>query len=417
MAEIKCPRCGEVFQVDESDYARIVAQVRDNEFAHELHERVAAAQAGFDKDVALAVEQVRASTSRDIIERDAAIAELKAKIEAVQAQHLLEVERATAELSNKLALAQGQAAQTEAALRQQLAEQASYKDQQLRDKDAEIERILAQRARLNTKLLGESLEQHCELSFKRMRASGAFPNAEFVKDTQAVSDGEGDAATKGDYIFRELDEAGNEIVSIMFEMKTEQEDAVHHRTNESHLKKLDADRRKKGCEYAVLVSTLEPENELYNDGIVDVSYHYPKMYVVRPQFFIPIIGLLRNAGAAALSYKAQLAEVRRQDIDVTNFEAAMEQFKEGFAKNYGTASRKFFSAIEEIDKTIDHLNKVKENLISSERQLRLANDKADSLSIRKLTRDAPSVRERIEAARQTGDADPAEPALEPDRVE
>ena len=488
MAEIKCPHCGKVFQVDETGYAQIAAQVRDHEFARALEERTKVAREGFDKDLALEVERARTAAERELAARDAQIAQLKAQLDALaaeresavrdaraasqqqltqlegqvelltskarsrerefEAERDLAVERATGELTRRVTQLEDQAErdqvehahqielaraehaaaearlvsereQAEKALKERMDERIAYKDEQIRELDEELARVRDQKSRLNTKMLGESLEQHCETEFNMVR-SYAFPRAQFEKDTVAVSEGEGDRPTKGDYIFRELDDEGNELISIMFEMKTEQVDATRHLANAAHLKKLDADRRKKGCEYAVLVSTLEPESDLYNQGIVE-SWEYEKMYVIRPQFFIPLIGILRNAALNSAAYKAELAQMRRQNIDVTNFEAKMEAFKEGFSKNYESASRKFAGAIEEIDKTIDHLNKVKENLLSSERQLRLANDKAEGLTIRKLTRQNPTMKALLDEARAVAQDDPdlGDPtqAEEPDRVE
>ena len=259
------------------------------------------------------------------------------------------------------------------------------------DCEREIERIQDMRARLSTKMLGESLEQHCEIEFNRLRPT-AFPRAYFEKDNEVVE------GTKGDFVFRDFDEEGNEIVSIMFEMKNEADDSTHRKTNESHFKKLDADRRKKGCEYAVLVSLLEPDNELYA-GITDVSYQYEKMYVVRPQFFIPIITLLRNAALSSLQYRKELALVRQQNIDVTNFEDQLADFKDRFGRNYRIASERFAKAIDEIDKSIDHLQKIKEHLLGSERNLRLANDKAEDLTVKKLTRKNPTMKALLDEAR------------------
>ena len=263
----------------------------------------------------------------------------------------------------------------------------------IRYKDEEIERLRDMKARLSTKMVGETLEQHCETQFNQLRAT-AFPHAYFEKDNDA-SDG-----TKGDFIFRERDDAGNEIVSIMFEMKNENDTTATKHKNEDFFKKLDSDRKKKGCEYAVLVTLLEPESELYNTGIVDVSYRYEKMYVIRPQFFIPMITLLRNAAMNALAYKQELELVRQQNIDVTEFEEKLLGFQEGFSRNYDLASRKFQTAIDEIDTTIKHLQKVKDNLISSENNLRLANDKAQGLTIRKLTRNNPTMKAAFAEARE-----------------
>lgn len=443
MAEIKCPHCGKVFQVDESGYAQIASQVRDAEFAHALHEREAAlAEAeGRKRELALArsreqageaMEQLRAKAADDlaqrekriavleariegadaerkaavgeaqaelrstIADRDAEIAALKERLAGTDAEKRLAVKEATEELSGQLVTLRSEAQTTETSLRTQLLEQQKAHDLALRDKDAEIERILDQRSRLNTKLLGESLEQHCEIEFNRIRAT-AFPRAEFTKDTIAVSEEEDDRPTKGDYIFRECDEDGTEIVSIMFEMKTEQQDATRHKTNDAHLKKLDADRRKKSCEYAVLVSTLEPESELYNAGIVDVSWQYEKMYVVRPQFFIPIISLLRQGALASLQYKRELALVRQQDLDVTTFERDLDTFKQGFFKNFEDASLRFGDAVKAIDKAIADLQKAREKLLVSNKHLTAANNKLEGLTVKKLTRKNPTMKAKFDA--------------------
>ena len=460
MAEIRCPHCGEVFQVDETEYAQIVRQVRDAEFQRELaareksaeRERESAVEAAVararqeslteaaQKDAeiarlksrikesadALALERAHAekSLSEQLFERERQIAELRAQLEAREsafdaekslavAQATGEQDRRIVELEGSLRAAQLERQQTEATLRQQMAEQAQFKDQTIRDREDEIERLRNQRARLSTKLIGETLEQHCEMEFNRWRAT-AFRGAEFHKDNDVVG------GSKGDYVFREVDEDGVEVVSIMFEMKNEDDAsaASSRHKNVDFFKKLDQDRRNKGCEYAVLVSLLEPESELYNAGIVDVSYEYEKMYVIRPQFFIPMITLLRNAAENGHSYRRELAEVRQQNLDITHFEDALEDFKEKFGKNYETASRKFQTAIDEIDKTIAHLQKVKENLTSSENQLRLANKKADELTIRKLTWKNPTMREKFDEARAArDDIANSEGAVEPDAVE
>ncbi len=460
MAEIRCPHCGEVFQVDETEYAQIARQVRDAEFQRELaarersaeRERESAVEAAVararqesltesaQKDAeiaqlkarvkestdALALERAQAekSLAEQLSERERQIAELRARLEAREsafdtekslavAQATGEQDRRIVELEGSLRAAQLEREQTEATLRQQMAEQAQFKDQTIRDREDEIERLRSQRSRLSTKLIGETLEQHCEMEFNRWRAT-AFRNAEFHKDNDVVDH------SKGDYVFREVDEDGVEVVSIMFEMKNEDEAsaASSRHKNADFFKKLDQDRRNKGCEYAVLVSLLEPESELYNTGIVDVSYEYEKMYVIRPQFFIPMITLLRNAAENAHSYRRELAEVRQQNLDITHFEDALEDFKERFGKNYETASRKFQAAIDEIDKTISHLQKVKENLTSSENQLRLANKKADELTIRKLTWKNPTMREKFEEARAArGQEGDEREAVEPDAVE
>lgn len=284
-------------------------------------------------------------------------------------------------------------ARIEAEHKATLAEKLAAKDELIADREREILRIQDMKAQLSTKMLGESLEQHCEIEFNRLRPT-AFPHAYFEKDNEVIE------GTKGDFVFRDFDEEGNEIISIMFEMKNEADDSVNRKTNESHFKKLDADRKKKNCEYAVLVSLLEPENELYNAGITDVSYRFEKMYVIRPQFFIPIITLLRNAALSSLQYRKELALVRQQNIDVTNFEDQLADFKDKFGRNYRIASQKFQKAIEEIDKSIDHLQKIKDNLIGSENQLRLANDKAEDLTVKKLTRKNPTMKALLDEARE-----------------
>ncbi len=460
MAEIRCPHCGEVFQVDETEYAQIVRQVRDAEFRRELdargksaeRERASAVEAAVararqealssaaEKDaqiaqlrakvkegadaLALARAQAEKGLAEQLAERERRIAELEAKIGAREAsfdaEKALAVSQATGEQGQKIARLEGdlraaklEREQVEASLRQQMAEQASYKDQTIRDREDEIERLRNQRARLSTKLIGETLEQHCETEFNRWRAT-AFRDAEFHKDNDVVG------GSKGDYVFRETDADGVEVVSIMFEMKNEDDAsaATSRHKNADFFKKLDQDRRNKGCEYAVLVSMLEPESELYNTGIVDVSYAYEKMYVIRPQFFIPMITLLRNAAESAHSWRRELAEVRQQNLDITHFEDALEDFKEKFGKNYETASRKFQAAIDEIDKTISHLQKVKDNLTSSENQLRLANKKADELTIRRLTWKNPTMREKFAEARAAREEERNDAAaVEPDAIE
>jgi len=302
------------------------------------------------------------------------------------------VERARDELEAQKTRAEAELARARAEAQAQLAEKLRAKDELIADREREIERIQDMRARLSTKMLGESLEQHCEIEFNRLRPT-AFPRAYFEKDNEVVE------GTKGDFVFRDFDEEGNEIVSIMFEMKNEADDSTHRKTNESHFKKLDADRRKKGCEYAVLVSLLEPDNELYAAGITDVSYRFEKMYVIRPQFFIPLITLLRNAALSSMEARRELALVRQQNIDVTNFEDSLADFKEKFGRNYRIASERFAKAIDEIDKSIDHLQKIKEHLLGSERNLRLANDKAEDLTVKKLTRKNPTMKALLDEAR------------------
>lgn len=361
---------------------------------------------------ASALAAAKSSAAADIAERDRRIAELeaaaKSREEAFDAQRALAVTQAVSEQGQKIVALKGELTaaklerdQVEASLKQTMAEQLGYKDQAIREKDDEIERMRSQRSRLSVKLIGESLEQHCEMQFNQMRMV-AFPNAEFHKDNEVIG------GSKGDYVFREKDESGAEVVSIMFDMKSEDENSLQssRKKNSDHFAKLDRDRKNKKCEYAVLVSTLEPESDLYNSGIVDVSYEYPKMYVIRPQFFLPLIGILRNAGKNAVDARRELEQIKQQNIDITGFENALEDFKDKFGKNYETASKKFGAAIDEIDKTIDHLQKVKDNLLSSERQLRLANDKADGLTIRKLTWKNPTMKAKF-----------AELAEEPDEIE
>lgn len=442
MGEITCPQCGAVFKVDETSYAEIVRQVRDEQFVREVHEREQALKREHEAALKLEHEravhelQTRVETTRhtyetELTERDAKIAELSAKIETLTSQQSTEVElavvRATHQIEQERDEARSQLAQERAvheSERKQLQTAHALEIEQerknnaalVRYKDEEIERLRDMKARLSTKMVGETLEQHCETEFNRLRMT-AFPRAYFEKDNDASS------GTKGDYIFREATEDGTEVISIMFEMKNENDNTASKHKNEDFFKKLDHDRKQKGCEYAVLVTLLEPESELYNTGIVDVSYRYPKMYVIRPQFFIPMITLLRNSAMNALSYRQELAEARRQNIDVTNFEEKMNEFKTGFAKNYDAAHRRFETAISEIDKTIDHLNKVKENLLASDRQLRFANDKADGLTIRKLTWGNPTMKAAFDEARdaqqKSGSSEVAsdlDEAVEPDDI-
>lgn len=351
---------------------------------------------------------VRSELQKSIAERDGKIAELERKLASVDAERELAVERAVSQaererdearatLEREQAVRDAEKQQLETAHTLELAQVRKSTEELLRYKDDEIERLKDMKVRLSTKMVGESLEQHCENEFNRLRMT-AFPGAYFEKDNDA-SDG-----SKGDYIFREADEDGNEVISIMFEMKNENDETSRKHSNEDFFKKLDADRTKKGCEYAVLVSLLEPESELYNTGIVDVSYRYPKMYVIRPQFFIPMITLLRNAAMNSLAYKQELALVRQQNIDVTNFEEKLNKFQDGFSQNFERASRKFNDAINEIDTTIKHLQKVKENLLSSENNLRLANDKAQGLTIRKLTWGNKTMQEKFKDARAAAEA-------------
>lgn len=458
MHDIICPHCSKAFKIDESGYADILRQVRDREFDKQLHERLEMAERekqtalklarseaasqlqraaaekeaqiqaleaqlqASGKDQQLAVEQARhaAEKERDELARQlvqqqqaqkaaaqlaearlasalqqaaaesaAQIQELKARLQTADAAHELNIAKAVSEMQQERDALKSQLEQAEMA--KKLSEQ-SLKERyeiQLKDRDAAIERLRDMKARLSTKMVGETLEQHCETEFNRLRAT-AFARAYFEKDNDASS------GSKGDFIFREQDESGAEIVSIMFEMKNENETTATKKKNEDFLKELDRDRNEKKCEYAVLVSLLEPDSELYNGGIVDVSHRYPKMYVIRPQFFIPMITLLRNAALNAAQYKAELALVKAQNVDITNFENQLEAFKTAFGKNYDLASRRFQTAIDEIDKSIDHLQKTRDALLGADRNLRLANDKAQDVTIKKLTRGNPTMKARFD---------------------
>lgn len=352
--------------------------------------RVAAEEsAKLQQTIVAQKQQLESQTQQFRAEKELAVSEARAA-----------AERQRDKLAAQVKLQEAQAAQERAALREKMANELAAKDELIKYKDEEIARVKEMKARLSTKMVGESLERHCETEFNKIRAT-AFPHAYFEKDNDVVD------GTKGDFVFRETDPAtGEEVVSIMFEMKNENDETRTKHKNEDFFAKLDSDRKKKGCEYAVLCTMLEPENELYNEGIVDVSYRYEKMYVIRPQFFIPIISILRNAALSALQYKTELAEVRNQNIDITNFENSMEDFKTKFARNYDLASRKFQTAIDEIDKTIDHLQKTKEALLGSERNLRLANDKAQDLTIKKLTRKNPTMKAKFAALKEGENALP-----------
>lgn len=453
MHEIKCPHCGQTFTIDEAGYADIVQQVRNAEFQQELHERLERADEDKKKALELAEAKAASELQKAAAAKDSEIQDLRAKLEAgevqqklvvtealaaiekerdslatelaqakqekqsavelAEAKALAELQKAAAakdseiqelkarldsiDTANKLELAEALAAVEKerdelrsglekVELEKQLAEK-SLKDKyetQLKDREEQIERLRDLKAKLSTKMVGETLEQHCEIEFNKIRST-AFPRAYFEKDNDARS------GSKGDYIFRDVDESGTEIVSIMFEMKNENDETATKHKNEDFFKELDKDRIEKGCEYAVLVSLLEPDNELYNTGIVDVSHRYPKMYVIRPQFFIQMITVLRNASMKALEYKTELDLVKAQNIDITNFENELETFKSAFGKNYDLASRRFHTAIDEIDKSIDRLQKAKDALLGSERNLRLANDKAQDVTIKKLTRRNPTM--------------------------
>ena len=413
MQEIKCPKCGEVFQVDELGYAAIVKQVRDKEFEKEIFERESAHIHEKETAVKLAVSEVESQKVKEI-ER------LSASIETEKAKHLLEINQITAskdqqinekdiEIEHLKSELEIKSKNTDIAVQSAVQDKVTkilelesilqlknseweLKEKSINDKfsdvikrkDEEIAYYKDFKARQSTKMIGESLEQHCESEFNKLRAT-AFPNAYFEKDNDART------GSKGDFIYREKSEDGVEYISIMFEMKNEMDTTATKHKNEDFFKELDKDRKEKNCEYAVLVTMLEADNEYYNSGIVDVSYKYPKMYVIRPQFFIPIISVLRNAAMNSLQYRRELEVVRNQNIDITHFEDDINEFKDKFSRNYRLASEKFQKAIEEIDKTIDHLQKTKDALLSSENNLRLANNKAEDLSIKKLTKGNPTM--------------------------
>ena len=421
MHEISCPHCGKTFNVDEAGYAEILSQVRNEAFEKDLHDRLELAEQEKKTAIELAEAKVAGKLKEEAAEKDLAIErleqELKSSVELAQAKATseskdaaakkdAEIERLKAELdktevSGKLALkeALSEVEKERDDLKRNLASMDSEQkvlenslkekyETQIKDRDDTIDRLKDMKAKLSTKMVGESLEQHCEIEFNKVRA-GAFPNADFEKDNDASS------GTKGDFIFRESDESGTEFVSIMFEMKNELDEGENKKRNEDFFKKLDEDRASKNCEYAVLVSLLEPDNELYNAGIVDVSHRYPRMYVIRPQFFIPMITLIRNEALKTLRLKSELAQVKAQTIDITNFETNLETFRSGFARNYDLASRQFEDAVKEINKSIAALEKTKSSLLKSANNLRLANDKAQDLTIKRLTRGNPTMAEKF----------------------
>ncbi len=399
MIEIKCPKCGAVFKPENSDYSEIVNQIRDAEIAR--HEQMHVQE----KEMAVKLARADATQAHEKVVADfqRQITELKAKLDSASKDTTIAVnaaisknQQALQEKDLEIINLKNSIESTKKDIEIQTQALKSDYETQLRVKDEQIANYKDLKARMSTKMVGETLEQHCEIEFNRIRMT-AFPHAYFEKDNDA-KDG-----SKGDYIFREND-GDTEIISIMFEMKNEMDETAKKHKNEDFFEKLDKDRRAKGCEYAVLVSRLEQDNELYNSGIVDVSYKYPKMYVIRPQCFIPMITLLRNAALSALQYKNQVAEYRRTNIDVSKFEAEMNDFKEKFGRNYGLASKKFRTAIEEIDKTIAHLTKVKEELLGSENNLRLANDKAQELTIKRLTKNNPTMAQAFADVRNSSDA-------------
>ena len=428
MNDIICPHCNKAFKIDETGYADIVKQVRDSEFDQQLHDRLALAEKEKLTAVELATAKAASALQKAAAEKDTEIQALQSQLKSGDDSKALAVSQAVSKLererdalanqlaqakremqaASELSAAEQRVALNEAiskvekerdglksgleraAMEKQVAE-AALRDKyetQIKDRDDAIERLRDMKAKLSTKMVGETLEQHCETEFNRIRAT-AFPRAYFEKDNDSRT------GSKGDYIFKDSNEEGTEIVSIMFEMKNEDDRTATKQKNEDFLKELDKDRTEKGCEYAVLVSLLEPESELYNTGIVDVFYRYPKMYVIRPQFFIPIITLLRNAALNALKYKSELALVRSQNVDITNFESQLEVFKTGFSRNYDLASRQFETAIDEIDKSISHMQKTKDALLKTANNLRLANDKAQDVTIKRLTKGNPTMADKF----------------------
>ena len=396
MNDIICPNCKTAFKVDEAGFAAILKQVRDQQFNSELQTRMAMAQKEKEQELKLSEANLKQALQTHIQKKDQELADMKAKLASADLEKQLSINQAVQKvldeknaLENELKSKEMEKTLAENALKEKFQLELKTKDEMIRMKDEEIELRKDMKLKMSTKMVGESLEQFCENEFNKLRAT-AFQNAYFEKDNDSKS------GSKGDFIYRESDAAGNEIISIMFEMKNENDGTATKKRNEDFFKELDKDRSEKKCEYAVLVSMLEADNDLYNAGIVDVSYRFDKMYVVRPQFFIPIITLLRNAAMNTLKYKAELAAVRNQNIDITNFEEKINNFKDGFARNYQLASQKFKTAIDEIDKTILHLQKTKEALLSSENNLRLANNKADELTIKKLTHNNPTMRQKFE---------------------
>ena len=387
MNEIVCPHCQKAFKVDESGYAEILKQVHDKDFEKQLSERIKAMALSNQLATDNAVLKAKSDLER---ERDLLKAQLSAELANAETAKQLAVANALAEINREKDKLQNDLVRLAADKKTDEENIAKQYQLQLKDRDDAIERLRDMKLKLSTKMVGETLEQHCETEFNRLRAT-AFTKAYFEKDNDAKS------GSKGDYIFRDFDDAGIEITSIMFEMKNENDSTATKKKNEDFLAELDKDRKEKGCEYAVLVSLLEPDNELYNTGIVDVFYRYPKMYVVRPQFFIQIITLLRNAAMNAMQYKAELQLVKAQNIDITNFETELDAFKTDFSRNFDLASRKFSTAIDEIDKSIKHLQETKEALLGTDRNLRLANDKAQNVTVKRLTKKNPTMAAKFEA--------------------
>ncbi len=425
MNEIKCPECGSTISIDEDNYSNIIKQVRDQEFDEELSKRHELLERDKQKSLDLAIQNIRLQMQKAEFVNEKKMQELQSQLITSQAEktmavnkikhtlekerdslsYLLERTREKNEYDKKVAVSNAVTELKEGyekiknnldkvELQRELSEKSikmKY-EIQLKERDDLIGRLRDMKIKLSTKMVGESLEQHCENEFNRIRST-AFPNAFFEKDNDASF------GSKGDYIFRDRDSEGNEIVSIMFEMKNECDSTSSKKKNEDFLKELNKDRLEKNCEYAVLVSLLETDNDLFNSGIVDFSYRYPKMYVVRPQCFLPIISLLRNASLKALEYKSELTAIKEQNIDITNFEKSLELFKDSFGKNYALASKRFETAITEIDKSINHLQKTKDALIGADRNLRLANDKAQEVSVKRLTRNNPTMREKFKSIR------------------
>jgi hypothetical protein len=396
MSEVKCPSCGKTFSIDEASYAEILRQVHDAEFETRLTERIEIETRQKETEIELAKSNAVEGMRKEVSDRDLEIERLKSRLQNEEVERklavtnaLTDVEKQRDKLAHDLAIKTSERELAEASLRENFAKEIVMKDEQIAYyKDLKL--------KLSTKMVGETLEQHCQIEFESIRAS-AFPNAYFEKDNDSAN------GSKGDFIFRDFSDAHNEFVSIMFEMKNEADATAAKKKNEDFFKELDKDRNEKGCEFAVLVSLLEPESELYNAGIVDVSHRYPKMYVVRPQFFIPVISILRNASQKAMRYKDELATIREQNIDITSFEDELEKFKTGFARNYDLASRQYKDAIDGIDKSIAQLNKIKEALSKSENNLRLANEKSQEVSVKRLTQGNATMAAKFEEARNSPD--------------
>ncbi len=391
MQDIKCPHCGKVFKVDEAGFADILKQVRDHQFEKELHERLKIAEREKASAVKLAESNLKNTLQEELTKKETELAEMKSKVDKAEVEQKLtvaeavkKIEKERDDLANDLNNKETEKQLLEKSLQEKFSTELKTKDDIIKMKDEEIALRKDMKLKLSTKMIGETLEQHCETEFNKLRAT-AFQNAHFEKDNDTRT------GSKGDYIYREIDESGNEIISIMFEMKNEGDETATKKRNEDFLRELHKDRTEKKCEYAVLVSLLEAENELYNTGIVDVSHKHPKMYVIRPQFFIPIITLLRNPAMNSMQYKSELALVKSQNIDVNNFEDQLNDFRDSFGRNYRLASEKFETAINSIDKSIAQLQKTKENLLRSEDNLRIANKKADELTVKKLTRGNPTM--------------------------